>query len=72
MLNEKFAFCFKVIIKWKLRKLHASRFKSAKYRIHVIIQYLLKKNDQVKWVVAFIQYFYTIQYFSICQPYVEI
>ena len=29
MLNEKFTFCFKITIKWKPTKSHATRLKSA-------------------------------------------
>ena len=36
MLNEKFTFYFKIIIKWNLTKSHAIRLKSAKYKTHVI------------------------------------
>ena len=34
MLNEKFTFYFKIIIKWNLTKSHAIRLKSAKYKTH--------------------------------------
>ena len=33
MLNEKFTFCFKIIIKWNLTQSHAIRLKSAKYKL---------------------------------------
>ena len=43
MLNdEKFTFCFKIIIKWNLTKSHAARLKTAKYKTHVIKEQLLK------------------------------
>ena len=42
MLNEKFPFGFKVAVKWKLTKSHATRLKSAKYKIRVIKEQLLK------------------------------
>ena len=40
MLNEKFAFCFKITIKWNLTKSHATRLKSAKYKTRVIKEQL--------------------------------
>ena len=33
MLSEKFTFCFKITIKWNLTKSHATRLKSAKYKL---------------------------------------
>ena len=42
MLNEKFTFCFKMTIKWNLKKSHATRLKSAKYKTQVIKEQLLK------------------------------
>ena len=42
MLNEKFTFCFKINNKWNLRKSHATRLKSAKYKIYMIKENLLK------------------------------
>ena len=42
MLNEKFTFCFKITIKWKLTESHATRLQSAKYKTHVIKEQSLK------------------------------
>ena len=42
MLNERFTFCFKITIKWNLKKLHATRLNSAKYKTHVIKEQFLK------------------------------
>ena len=42
ILNEKFTFCFKIIIKWSLTKSHATRLKLAKYKTHVIKEHFLK------------------------------
>ena len=33
MLNKKFTSCFKITIKWNLTQLHATRLKSAKYKL---------------------------------------
>ena len=33
ILNEKFTFCFKITIKWNLTQSHATRLKSAKYKL---------------------------------------
>ena len=33
MLNGKFTFCFQIPIKWNLTKSHATRLRSAKYKL---------------------------------------
>ena len=42
MLNEKFTFYFKTAIKWNLTESHATRWKAAKNKTHVIKEHLLK------------------------------
>ena len=36
MFNKTFTLAFKITIKWNLKKSHAARLKSAKYKAHVI------------------------------------
>ena len=53
MLNEKFTFCFKIIIQWNLTKSHAARFKLAKYKTHVIKEQLneLEQNESISRLI---------------------
>ena len=38
-------FCFNITTKWNLKKSHATRLKSAKYKTHVIKEQLSKLNE---------------------------
>ena len=47
MLNEKFAYCFKITIKWNLTKSHAARLKLAKYKTHVMKEHFAS----ISWLI---------------------
>ena len=51
MLNEKFAFCFEMIIRWTETNLHGTRVKSTKCKTHVIKDYLLKLMSWINLMV---------------------